>query len=107
MYISVFGGGQGRREIIFRIWKQKPLRVIAGKLMVRNAVNLGVVHSSKNKFFWDVLLDLVGINFRICGISIVPGHRGDVFDVGNVLLERSPEAAISREVAAGALVAIV
>ena len=26
-----FGGGQGRREIIFRMWKQKPLRVIAGK----------------------------------------------------------------------------
>ena len=32
---------------------------------------------------------------------------GDVFDVGNVPFERSPEAAISREAAAGALVAIV
>ena len=26
-----FGGGQGRWEIIFRMWKQKPLPVIAGK----------------------------------------------------------------------------
>ena len=39
------------------------------------------------------LLDFVGINFRICGISIDPGHPGDVFDVGYVLFERSPEAA--------------
>ena len=32
MYISVFRwGGQVCREIIFRMWKQKPLRVIAGK----------------------------------------------------------------------------
>ena len=43
----------------------------------------------------DVLLDLVGINFRICGISIDPGHPRDVFDVGYVQFERSPEAAIS------------
>ena len=31
MYISVFRGGQGRREIILRMWKQKPSRVITGK----------------------------------------------------------------------------
>ena len=31
MYISFFGGGRGRWEIIFRMWKQKPLRVIAEK----------------------------------------------------------------------------
>ena len=53
------------------------------------------------------MLDLVGIHFRICGISIVPGHPDDVFDVGYVPFERSPEAAISGEAAAGELVAIV
>ena len=53
------------------------------------------------------MLDLVGINFRICGISIDPGHPGDVVDVGNMLFERSPEAAISCEAASGASVAIV
>ena len=58
--------------------------------------------------FLDVLLDLVGINFRICGISIDSGHPGNVFDVGNVSFERSPEAAISISCdRAGALVAIV
>ena len=61
---------------------------------MRNAVNRSINHSSKKKFF-EMLLDLVGINFRICGISIDPGHPGDVFDVGNVPFERSPEAAIS------------
>ena len=29
--------------------------------------------------FRDDLLDLIGTNFRICGISINPGHPGDVF----------------------------
>ena len=47
--------------------------------------------------FREVLLDLVGINFRNCGMSIDPGHRqataGDVFDIGNVPFERSPSAA--------------
>ena len=45
------------------------------------------------RVFLDVLLDLVGIHFRICGISIDPGHPGDVIDVGYVPFERSPEAA--------------
>ena len=53
------------------------------------------------------MLDLVGLNFRNCRISIDPGHPGDVFDVGYVPFEQSPEAAISREAAAGALVAFV
>ena len=57
--------------------------------------------------FRDVLLDLIGINFSICGISIDPGHPGDVFDVGYVPFERSPEAAISRGATGGASVAIV
>ena len=57
--------------------------------------------------FRDVLLDLVGIHFRICRILIDPGHPGDVFDVGYVPFERSSEATISRGAAAGALVAIV
>ena len=53
------------------------------------------------------MLDFIGINFRICGISIDPGHPSDVFDVGYVPFERSPEAAISRGAAAKASVAIV
>ena len=40
-------------------------------------------------------------------ISVFLVIAGDVFDVGNVPFERSPEAAISRGAAAGALVAIV
>ena len=47
------------------------------------------------KVFRDVLLDFVGINFRICRISIDPGHPGDVFDVGYVPFERYP-AAVAR-----------
>ena len=57
--------------------------------------------------FRDILLDLVGINFRICRISIDPGHPDDVFDVGYMTFELFPEATISRGVAAGALVMIV
>ena len=45
------------------------------------------------KVFRDVLLDFVGINFHKCEISIDPGHPGDVFDVGYVPFERSPEVA--------------
>ena len=52
--------------------------------------------AAKRCFFGDVLFDLVGMNFRICGISIDPGHPGDVFDVGYVPFERSSDAAISR-----------
>ena len=55
----------------------------------------------------DGLLDLVGINFRICGLSIETGHPGDVSDVGYVPFEGSPEAAISGGAAARELVAIV
>ena len=79
--------------------------MIVGKKLC-NAVNGGVVHSSK-KVFRHVLLDLVGINFLFCEISIDPGHSGDVFDIDYVPFERSPEAAISCGVAAGALVVIV
>ena len=54
-----------------------------------------------------MLLDLVGINFPICGISIDLGHPGDVFDVSYMPFERSPEAVISRGAAAGASAVIV
>ena len=40
MYISVFLCGQGRREIIFRRWEEKPLQVLVGKKN-SNAVNGG------------------------------------------------------------------
>ena len=56
---------------------------------MRNAVIGSGVRSSKKKVFRDILLGLVGINFRICGILTHPGHPSDVFDVGYVPLERS------------------
>ena len=60
--------------------------------------NSGVI--TAKRCFREVLLDLVGINFRNCGTSIDPGHRwvdaGYIFDVNNVPFERSPEAAVSR-----------
>ena len=69
--------------------------------------SIAAAFEQQKEVFRDVLLDLVGINFRICGISIDPGYPCDVFDVGYVPFERSPEAAISGGAAAGALVAIV
>ena len=72
-----------------------------------NVVNRDDVRSRKKNFVGDVLLDFVGINFRICGISIDAGHPGDVFDVGYMPFERSPEAARSHGAAAGASGAIV
>ena len=63
---------------------------------MRNAVNRGVVRSSKKEVFLDALLDLVGINLHICGISIDLVIASDVFHFGNVPFELSPEAAISR-----------
>ena len=62
----------------------------------------GVVAAKRS--FWDVLLDLVGIYFHIFEFRSI---LSDVLDVGNVLFERSPETAISRGAAAGALVAIL
>ena len=59
------------------------------------------------RIFSRRLLDFVGIIFYICIISVDPGHPGDVFDVGYVTFERSPEGARSRGAAAGALVAMV
>ena len=67
------------------------------------------IRGSGYKFFVfrEVLLDLVGINFRNCGTSIGPDLRqaaaGDDFDVGNVPFEWSLSAAVSR----GALVTIL
>ena len=66
---------------------------------MHNAIVIAATYTA-NDVFREALLDLVGINFRNCGTSIDPGHRrvaaGDVFDVGNVLFERSPSATISR-----------
>ena len=38
LYILVFRWNEGRREIIFRRWQQKPLQAIVGKKTVRNAI---------------------------------------------------------------------
>ena len=105
MYISVFRC-QGRREIIFRRKEQKPLQVIVGKKQCTMS-SIAASFVAAKYFVQDVLPDLVGINFRICGILIDPGHPGDVCDVGYVLFEPSSKAAINRGAAAGALVAIV
>ena len=73
--------------------------MIVEKKTVHNTIVIAANYTA-NDVFREVLLDLVGINFRNCGTSIDPGHRrtaaGDVFDVGNVLFERSPSATISR-----------
>ena len=58
-------------------------------------------------FIADVLLNLVGIDFVFAEFRSILVIAGDVFDVGNLPFERSPEAAISRGAAAGASVAIV
>ena len=87
-------GGQGRREIIFRMWEQKPLWVITGKKQCAMP-SFAASFVAAKRSFWDVLLDLIGINFRICRISIDPGHPGYVYDVGYVPFERSSEAAIA------------
>ena len=106
MYILVFRWGQGRREIICWMWKQKPLPVIAGKKL-RNAVNRAIVRSSKKEVFWDILLDLVCINFRICGISINPGHPSDVLTLVTCRLSDLRKPPTSRGAAAGVSVTIV
>ena len=71
MYISVFRWGRGRREIIFRMWKQKSKRCAMPSIVA------SYVAAKRN--FRDALLDLVGINLRICGISIDPGNRRRCF----------------------------
>ena len=53
------------------------------------------------------MLDIVGINCVFAEFRSILVIADDVFDVGNVPFERSPEAAISRGVAAGASIAIV
>ena len=78
---------------VFRMREQKPLQVIAGKKKQCAMTSIVASFVSEKR---DVLLDLVGINCCICGISIDPDHPSDVFDVGYVPFERSPEAAISR-----------
>ena len=87
-------------EKLFFQCENKAVAIDSRKKTVRNAVNRGIISSSKKEVFRDVLLDLVG-HFAD------PGHPGDVFDVGYVPFERSPEAAISRGAAARSLVAIV
>ena len=73
---------------------------------MRTAVTRGVVRSSK-KVFRYVLLDLVGIHFRICGISIDPGHPGDVLTSATRHLSDLRNPPTSHGAAAGASVAIV
>ena len=52
MYISVFLVGVTVVEKLFlECENKKPLRVIAGKKTVHNAINRAVVRSSKKKFF--------------------------------------------------------
>ena len=59
-----------------------------GRKTVRNGIIMSVSLQQKD-VFREVLLDLVGINFGNCGISIDSDHAGDVFDVGFVLFEQN------------------
>ena len=74
---------------------------------MRNAVNRGVVRSSKKKFFETLCFISRTYIFIFAEFRSILVIAGDVFDVGNVPFESSPEAVISRGAAAGALVAIV
>ena len=62
---------------------------------MRNAIVIMAIYQQKD-VFREILLDLVGINFRNCRTIINPGHRRAaadyVFDVGNVAFERSLSA---------------
>ena len=92
MYISVFRWGQGRREIIFRMWKQKPLPVIAEKKTVSNAVIRGIIRSSKKKFFETFCL-IRRHTFSYLRNFDQSWSSLRCFDVGYMPFERSPEAA--------------
>ena len=50
IYISVFRWGQGRREIIFRRWEQKPLQVLVGKKTVCNDITMAASKQQKRYF---------------------------------------------------------
>ena len=64
MYILVFRWvSRSWRNYFFNV-KTKAVASDSRKKTVRNAVSRGGVRSSVR----DVLLDLIGINFRICGI---------------------------------------
>ena len=93
MYISVFRWKSGSSRNYFSNEKTKAVASDSRKKTMRNAINRGSVRSWKKKFFWNVLLDFVGIHFSVCGILIDPGHLGDVFDIGYVPFEWFPEAA--------------
>ena len=60
---------------------------IMKKKTVRNAI-ITAANKQQKDVFREVLLNLIGINFRNYGISIDPGHRradaSDDFDVGNM-----------------------
>ena len=62
---------------------------------MRNDIIIAAFQQQKD-VFREALRDLVGVNFSNCGISIDPSGylviAGDVFDVGYMPLERSPEA---------------
>ena len=57
---------------------------------MHNAIVIAATYTTKRR---EILLDLIGIDFRNCGTSNDPGHRraatGDILDIGSVPFERS------------------
>ena len=95
MYILVLRWGSRSSRNYFSNVKTKAVASVGRKRKQCAMPSIAALFEAAKRSFRDVLLDLVGIHFRICGFSIDPGHLGDVFDVGCVTFERSPEAAIS------------
>ena len=107
MYIAVFRWGSRSSRSHFSNVKTKAVASDSRKKTRCAMSSITASFVAAKKSFRDVLLDLIGINFRICGISINPGHPDDIFDIGYVSFERSSEAAICRGAAGGASVAIM
>ena len=78
---------------LFFVGEKKAVASDSRKKTVCNAIIVAASLQQKD-VVREVLLDLVGINFRNCRTTIDPGHHradtGDVFDVGNVPFEQSP-----------------
>ena len=87
MYISVFRWGSRSSRNYCPNVKTKAIASDSSKKNSAQCRESRRRSQQQKDVFRDVLLDLVGIHFRICGNLIDPGHPGNVFDVGNVPFE--------------------
>ena len=66
--LRFFGGGQGRREIIFCRWEQKPLQVLVWKKHIAQYCQHGGIQQEENEFR-EALRDLIDVNFTIVRVT--------------------------------------